>query len=76
MRKISAPWSTPQALIMCVLALTLGSRMLAGRSTSQAWQSPVSGFLYVVADALLKAGFTPNEIEKISGGNFCRLFGR
>jgi len=77
MRKISAPWSTPQALIMCVLALTLGSRMLAADQTQPGLAKARSPeFLYVVADALLKAGLRRTKIEKISGGNFCRLFGR
>ncbi len=32
------------------------------------------GFYYTVVDAMLKAGFTKEEIGKIGGGNFCRIF--
>jgi membrane dipeptidase len=34
-----------------------------------------AGFYYVVVDALLRSGFTPDEIAKIGGENFLRLFG-
>ena len=29
---------------------------------------------YTVVDAMLKTGFTADEIGKIGGGNFCRVF--
>jgi len=45
-----------------------------GERTNQAWQYQKSGFYYTVVDAMLKTGFTPNEIGKIGGGNFCRVF--
>jgi len=45
-----------------------------GERTNQAWQYQKSGFYYAVVDAMLKTGFTPNEIGKIGGGNFCRVF--
>jgi membrane dipeptidase len=46
-----------------------------GERTNQAWQDQTAGFYYVVVDAMLKTGFTPDEIGKFGGGNFLRLFG-
>ena len=46
-----------------------------GERTNQAWQDQTTGFYYVVVDAILKTGFTPDEIGKIGGGNFLRVFG-
>jgi membrane dipeptidase len=46
-----------------------------GERTNQAWQDETAGFYYVVVDAMLKTGFTPDEIGKIGGGNFLRVFG-
>jgi membrane dipeptidase len=46
-----------------------------GERTNQAWQDQTAGFYYVVADAMLKAGFTSDEIGKIGGANFLRIFG-
>ncbi len=50
-------------------------RARVGERTNQAWQDQTAGFYYVVVDAMLKAGFTPDEIGKIGGGNFLRVFG-
>lgn len=47
----------------------------AGERTNEAWQGQTDGFYYVVVDGLLKTGFTPDEIGKIGGGNFLRIFG-
>jgi membrane dipeptidase len=46
-----------------------------GERTNAAWQDQTAGFYYVVVDAMLKTGFTPDEIGKIGGGNFLRVFG-
>jgi membrane dipeptidase len=46
-----------------------------GERTDQAWQNETAGFYYVVVDAMLKTGFTPDEIGKIGGVNFLRVFG-
>ncbi|HLK64376.1 MAG TPA: membrane dipeptidase [Bryobacteraceae bacterium] len=46
-----------------------------GERTNLAWQDQTAGFYYVVVDALLKTGFTPDETGKIGGGNFLRIFG-
>ena len=45
-----------------------------GERTNKAWQNQKSGFYYAVVDAMLKTGFTKDEIGKIGGGNFCRVF--
>lgn len=46
-----------------------------GERTNEAWRDQKAGFYYAVVDAMLKTGFTPEEIGKIGGGNFCRVFG-
>lgn len=45
-----------------------------GERTNNAWKDQTSGFYYTVVDALLKTGFNADEIGKIGGGNFCRIF--
>ncbi len=50
-------------------------RARVGERTNQAWQDETAGFYYVVVDAMLKTGFKPDEIGKIGGGNFLRVFG-
>ncbi|MBS1597072.1 MAG: membrane dipeptidase [Bacteroidetes bacterium] len=45
-----------------------------GERTNDAWPDQKVGFYYAVIDALLKTGFTEDEISKIGGGNFCRIF--
>ncbi len=46
-----------------------------GERTNLAWQDQTAGFYYVVVDAMLKTGFTADEIGKIGGGNYLRIFG-
>ena len=46
-----------------------------GERTNLVWADETAGFYYVVVDAMLKTGFTPDEIGKIGGGNFLRVFG-
>jgi len=46
-----------------------------GERTNEAWANQKVGFFYAVADAMLKTGFTAEEIGKFGGGNFCRIFG-
>ncbi|SEC27064.1 dipeptidase [Terriglobus roseus] len=48
----------------------------AGERTNYAWNGQTEGFLYVVVDAMLKTGFTADEIAKIGGGNYLRIFGQ
>jgi membrane dipeptidase len=42
--------------------------------TNKIWADENGGFFYAVAGEMLKQGFTPDEIGKIGGGNFCRIF--
>jgi membrane dipeptidase len=46
-----------------------------GGRTNTAWQGETDGFYFVVVDAMLKTGFSSDEIAKIGGGNFLRVFG-
>lgn len=45
-----------------------------GNKTNQRWESTNKGFFYSVVDAMLKTGFTEQEIIQIGGGNLCRIF--
>jgi membrane dipeptidase len=45
-----------------------------GERTNLAWEDQNAGFYYVVVDAMLKTGFTPDEIGKIGGANYLRIF--
>ena len=56
------------------LTIPDGSAQRFGKQTNTAWESQKEGFLYSVAAAMLKLGFTENEVIKISGANFCRIF--
>ena len=49
-------------------------RPRVGERTNLAWADQTAGFYFVVIDAMLKTGFTPDEIGKIGGGNFLRVF--
>ncbi len=45
-----------------------------GERTNEAWADQKVGFYYAVVDTMLKTGFNEDEIGKIGGGNFCRIF--
>ncbi|MEP7371855.1 MAG: membrane dipeptidase [Chitinophagaceae bacterium] len=45
-----------------------------GKNTNQSWDNSKQGFFYTVIDAMLKSGFTKNEIIQIGGENYCRIF--
>lgn len=49
-------------------------RERVGERTNRAWADQTTGFYYIVVDALLKTGFDENDIAKIGGRNFCRVF--
>jgi membrane dipeptidase len=49
-------------------------RARIGERTNEAWQDQKVGFYYAVVGALLKTGFTEDEIRKIGGSNFSRVF--
>jgi membrane dipeptidase len=44
--------------------------------TNRIWPDEDGGFFYALAGEMLKQGFTPDEISKIGGGNFCRVFAK
>lgn len=46
-----------------------------GERTNEAWADEKVGFYYAVVEAMLQIGFTPDEIGKIGGNNFLRVFG-
>lgn len=50
------------------------NRGRAGERTNDVWQDQKVGFYYAVVDAMLKTGFTEDEIGKLGGGNFSRIF--
>ncbi len=52
----------------------LSSRV--GQGTNKAWPSLTGGFFPAVVGEMLLQGFTPDEISKVGGGNFCRVFGK
>jgi membrane dipeptidase len=45
-----------------------------GQGTNSAWPGATSGFFNVVVGEMLRQGFTPDEIGKVGGGNYCRVF--
>ncbi len=51
----------------------LSSRVGSGRNP--AWPDLTGGFVRAVAGEMLYQGFTPDEIAKVGGGNYCRIFG-
>jgi membrane dipeptidase len=44
--------------------------------TNNIWPDEKSGFLYSVVQEMLTQGFVPDEISRIVGGNYVRLFGK
>jgi membrane dipeptidase len=56
----------------------------AGQGTNKSWTGlgtglgpgVVTGFFYAVVGEMLVQGFTPEEIGKVGGGNYCRIFGK
>lgn len=46
------------------------------QGTTHAWPGLTSSFFPTVAEEMLRQGFTPEEISKIAGGNYCRVFGK
>lgn len=45
-----------------------------GKQTNDEWEIQNAGIYYTVVYALLKTGFTEEEIGKIGGGNYFRIF--
>jgi membrane dipeptidase len=52
----------------------LSSRV--GQGTNKAWPGLTGGFFRAAVGEMLIQGFTPNDIGKVGGGNFCRVFGK
>jgi membrane dipeptidase len=52
----------------------LSSRV--GQGTNKAWPGLTGGFFHAVVGEMLLQGFTPDDIVKVGGGNFCRVFGK
>ena len=50
----------------------LSSRV--GQGTNKAWPGMTGGFFNVVVGEMLRQGFTSDDIVKVGGGNFCRVF--
>ena len=47
-----------------------------GDRTNEVWPDQKVGFYDAVVGEMVKQGFTDDEIGKIGGGNFCRVFGQ
>ena len=69
------PSSPSPAGAPAALALVNSSVRTPGNAPMRYGRVKNAGFYYVVVDAMLKTGFTPDEIGKIGGGNFLRIFG-
>jgi membrane dipeptidase len=52
----------------------LSSRV--GQGTNRAWPGLTGGFFHAVVGEMLVKGFMPDDIGKVGGGNFCRVFGK
>ena len=47
-----------------------------GQGTNKAWQGLTGGFFYAVVGEMLRQGFNSDDIGKVGGGNYCRVFGK
>ena len=47
-----------------------------GQGTNKAYPGLAGGFFQSVVGEMLAQGFTPEDIGKVGGGNFCRVFGK
>jgi membrane dipeptidase len=47
-----------------------------GQGTNTVWPGLTGGFFRAVVGEMLLQGFTPDDIGKVSGGNYCRVFGK
>jgi membrane dipeptidase len=50
----------------------LSSRV--GQGTNIAWPGLTTAFFRAIVGEMLLQGFTPDDIGKVGGGNFCRVF--
>ena len=44
------------------------------QGTNMAWPGLTGGFFNAVVGEMLRQGFTPDDIGKVGGGNYCRVF--
>ena len=51
-----------------------GGKGKGEEGTNKTWQDKNQGFYYTVVEALLQVGLSEEEIGKIGGGNYCRVF--
>lgn len=51
-----------------------GAAASGSQGTNNQWSGQTKGFYFVVVEALLSAGFTAEEIGKIGGANYLRIF--
>jgi membrane dipeptidase len=47
-----------------------------GQGTGKQWPGVTTGFFNATVAAMLSGGFTTEEISKVGGGNYCRVFGK
>lgn len=47
-----------------------------GQGTHKAWPGLTGGFFQAVVGEMLLQGWTTDDIGKVGGGNFCRVFGK
>jgi membrane dipeptidase len=52
----------------------LSSRI--GQGTNKAWTGLTGGFFYAVVGEMLRQGLSSDDIGKVGGGNYCRVFGK
>jgi microsomal dipeptidase-like Zn-dependent dipeptidase len=65
----------PNSSLLTLLFGSCADLCKLGERTNLAWADETAGFYYAVVDAMLETGFTPDEIGKIGGGNYLRIFG-
>ena len=56
------------------MAVAEGSTSRFGKKTNDTWASGKKGFLYAVIESMLEQGFSDDEITKICGANYVRVF--
>tara|TARA_R110002051_G_scaffold324965_2_gene424823 strand:- start:8 stop:1102 length:1095 start_codon:yes stop_codon:yes gene_type:complete len=57
------------------MATSINSNEKFGKNTNQSWKTDNNeGFFYTVSKAMIEIGFTEDEIIKIGGGNYWRIF--
>jgi membrane dipeptidase len=52
----------------------LSPRVIQG--TNHVWPGLTGGFFPAVVGEMLIQGFTPDDIGRVGGGNYCRIFGK